>query len=145
MRPCKVYSLAPAYSSIPPRHNQCVTGVLVASMASTLVPDEVAACDEVVYLGELPVGLSTLLSHGPRSLSAAHWLPGVEPLFMCTLPVLRGSPAKGPVCSEVSCHPGEPPWGSASSSREAPIHFQPHFTARFRAPHVHVLGQRLLQ
>jgi hypothetical protein len=36
-------------------------------------------CNEVIYPGELPMGLSTLLSRGPRSLLAAHWRPGVEP------------------------------------------------------------------
>jgi hypothetical protein len=32
---------------------------------------------------------------------------------------------------EEICLPGEPPWGTALSSREAPIHFRPQFTARF--------------
>jgi hypothetical protein len=48
-------------------------------------------------------------------------------------PVPRRLPAKGPVCSEKkNSHRGEPPWGSARSSREAPIHFRPQFTTRFR-------------
>jgi hypothetical protein len=58
--------------------------------------------------------------------------------------VPRGPPARGSVFREVSCHPVEPPWGSARSSREAPIHLGPQFTARFQAPHVHMLGPRLL-
>jgi hypothetical protein len=40
--------------------------------------------NEVIYPGELPVGLSALLSRGPRSLSAAHWWPGVEPPRTCS-------------------------------------------------------------
>jgi hypothetical protein len=80
----KVYSSAPAYSSILPCYNQYGSGVLTASMASTWVTLEVATCNEVVCPGELPVGLSSLLSHGPRSLSAAHWRLGVEPPHMCS-------------------------------------------------------------
>jgi hypothetical protein len=36
-------------------------------------------CNEDIYPGELPMGLSTLLSRGPHSLLAAHCWPGVEP------------------------------------------------------------------
>jgi hypothetical protein len=53
-------------------------------MASTWALGWDSTCDEVVYPGELPVGLSTLLSRGPRSLSAAHWRPGVEPPRTCS-------------------------------------------------------------
>ncbi len=45
---------------------------------------EVAMCGEVVYPGELPVGLSMLLLCGPRLLSAAHWRPSVESPCMCS-------------------------------------------------------------
>jgi hypothetical protein len=70
-------------------------------------------CDEVIGPSEQPVGLSTLLSRGPHSLSAAHRQPGVEP--------------------PSTCPPGEPLWGSARSSHKASIHFRPYFMARFRA------------
>ncbi len=54
------------------------------------------------------------------------------------LPGPMWPPAADPVCSELSCHPSEPPWGSAHSSCEAPIHFRPQLTARFRAsPRAH--------
>jgi hypothetical protein len=61
----------------------------------------VSRCDEVVYSGELPVGLSTLLSHGPHSLSAAHWQPVLSLHVRAPLPVPRRPPAKGPACHEV--------------------------------------------
>jgi hypothetical protein len=41
-------------------------------------------CNEDIYPGELPMGLSTLLLHGPCSLLAAHCLPGVEPPRTCS-------------------------------------------------------------
>ncbi len=63
--------------------NQMVS-VLAASMASTWVLGWGSMCNEVIYPDELPVGLSTLLSRGPRSLSDAHWRPGVEPPRTCT-------------------------------------------------------------
>jgi hypothetical protein len=80
--------------------NQYGSGVLAASMASTWVTVEVATCDEVVYPGELPVGLSTLLIHGRHSLWAWHWQP-VSSLHVRAPPLVPcGPPAKGPVCSE---------------------------------------------
>ncbi len=58
----------------------------------------------------------------------------VSSLHICA-PLLGPTqpPAVGPVCSELSCHPSEPPWGSAHSSCEAPIHFRLQLTGRFRA------------
>jgi hypothetical protein len=44
-----------------------------------------------------------LLLHGPRSLLATHWWPGVELLSFhvyAPFPVPRGLPAKGPACSK---------------------------------------------
>jgi hypothetical protein len=61
-------------------------------MASTCVPVEVAMCNKVVCPGELPVGLSTLLLHGPCSLSVAHWRPHVRPLCTCS----PSSPTRAP-------------------------------------------------
>jgi hypothetical protein len=75
------------------------------------------------------MGLSTLLSRGPRSLSAAHCGPVLSLHVRAPLPVPRGPPATGPACSQESYHPGEPLWGSAHSSHEAPIPFRPHFAA----------------
>jgi hypothetical protein len=49
-------------------------------------------CNEDIYPGELPIGLSTLLSRGPRPLSAAYCWPGVEPPRTCSL----SSPAWAP-------------------------------------------------
>jgi hypothetical protein len=45
---------------------------------------EAATCNEDIYPGELPMGISTLLSRGPRSLSAAHCRPSVEPPRTCS-------------------------------------------------------------
>jgi hypothetical protein len=59
--------------------------VLAALMASTWAHGWSSTCHEVIYLGELPVGLSTLLSRGLRSPSAAHRPPGVEPPRTCHL------------------------------------------------------------
>ncbi len=131
--PRKVFSLAPAYSSIPPRHNQYDHGVLAASMASTWVTVEVALGNEVVCPGELPVGLSTLLSVVP-----VHFRLPIGGLVSslhvhAPLPGPTRPPAVGPVCSELSFHPSEPLCGSACSCHEAPIHFRQQPTARFRA------------
>jgi hypothetical protein len=41
------------------------------------------------------VGFSTLLSHGPRSLSAAHWRPGVEPPRTCSPSSPMQAPSEG--------------------------------------------------
>ncbi len=100
-----------------PRQNQCDSGVLVASMASTWSTVEVATCDELIYPGELPVGLSKLLSRGPpftfsRPLAARCRASTYVPPFQ----VPRGPPAMSPVCSVMSCHPGEPPWGQHAQS-----------------------------
>jgi hypothetical protein len=99
----------------------------------TVVPVEVATCDEVVCPGELPMGLSLLLLCGPIHF----WLPIGDPVSSlhigAPLPGPTWPPAVGPVCSELSCHPSEPPRGSARSSRGAPIHFRPQLMAWFRA------------
>jgi hypothetical protein len=101
MRSCKVYSSAPTCSSILPRSNQYTPGVLAASMVSAWSQLRKQRAMKSSCPGELPVGLSTHQSRGPRSLSAAHRLPGVEPPRTCTLPVPRRLPAIGPACSEV--------------------------------------------
>ncbi len=54
-----------------------------------------STCDEVVYPSELPMGLSTLLSRGPHSLSAAHWQPSVEPPRTCSSSSPTQAPSKG--------------------------------------------------
>ncbi len=98
-------------------------------MTSTWATVEVEKCDEVICPGELPVGLSTLLWHGPHSLLAAHWWPSVKPPHTCSPSSPMWPPAKGPVCCEMSCH---------CCSREAPIKFRLYFTTRFQAsPHAH--------
>jgi hypothetical protein len=83
---------------------------------------EVVTCDEGFYPGELPVGLSTLLSYGPP------FRPPIGGLVLslhlhAPPPVPRWPPAEGPACSKSNFHPGEPPWGSARCSRGALIHF----------------------
>jgi hypothetical protein len=50
--------------------------------------------------------------------------------------------AVDPVCSELSCHPGELPWGSARSSREAPFTFGRILRPGLELPHVHMLGPK---
>jgi hypothetical protein len=50
---------------------------------------EAAMSNEDIYPGELPMGLSTLLSRGPRSLSASHCRPGCLRV-RAPLPVPRG-------------------------------------------------------
>jgi hypothetical protein len=40
-------------------------------------------------------------------------------------------PVEGPACSKENFRPRVPPWGSAWSSREAPIHILPETTAWF--------------
>ncbi len=52
----------------------------VSSLDGVQVAVEVATCNEDIYPGELPMGLSTLLSHFP----AAHCRPGVEPPRTCS-------------------------------------------------------------
>ncbi len=59
---------------------------------------EVVTCDEVISPGELPEGLSMLLSCGPRSLSATHWQPLLSLHIYAPLPVPYGPPAKGSAC-----------------------------------------------
>ncbi len=101
-------------------------------MASTCVPVEVAMCDEVICPGELPVGLSTLLSHGPCSLSAAHWRPHVRPLCTCSpssptqAPSRRFSMQWGRVAIPVN-------WRGAQHTPVVgpPVDFRPQFTAWF--------------
>ncbi len=63
-----------------------------------------------------------------RPLAARCWAS----TYVLPLPVPHRPPVKGPACHEVVLCPGEPSWGSARSSREAPIHFQPYYTGRFR-------------
>ncbi len=46
-------------------------------------------------------GLSTLLLRGPRSLSATHCRPGVEPPHTCSPSSPTQAPVKGPPCNEV--------------------------------------------
>jgi hypothetical protein len=77
------------------------------------------------------MGLSTLPSHGPVHFRPPIAGPVLSLNVRAPFPVPRGLPAKGPVCNEENCHPGEPLWGSARSSSGAPIH-RLHFTARFR-------------
>jgi hypothetical protein len=128
----KVYSWAPVYNSIPPRQNQYESGVLAARGLMA----EVATCDEVIYPGELPVGLSTLL-HSPHSLLASHWRPGVGPPCTCSPSSPTWAPSKrSSVQWKRTAILVNWPWVSARSSREAPIHFWPQFMARFRVfPH----------
>jgi hypothetical protein len=64
----------------------------ITSMVLAWVTVEEATFDEVVCPAELPVGLSTLLSRGPRSLSASHRQPGVEPPHTCS----PSSPTRAP-------------------------------------------------
>jgi hypothetical protein len=97
-------------------------------------PSRGGTCNEVDYPGELPVGLSTLLSRGPHSLSATHWRPGVESPCTCSPHCPTRTPSRRPsVQCGKSCHLGGPLWGSHAPVVEAPIHFQPPFPARFRA------------
>ncbi len=133
LRSWKVYSSAPAYSSIQPRHNQLVwsaDGLDGIHMG----PIRGGTGNEVVYPSELPVGLSTLLSHGPHSLSATHWRPSVNSPCTCSphgptwAPSRRSSVQRGK-----SWYPSGSPWGSHAPVVEAPIHFWPPFAARFRA------------
>jgi hypothetical protein len=72
---------------------------------------EVATRDEVIYPGELPVGLSTLLSYGPHSLSATHCWPGVEPPYVLPFQSHAGPQQKVHRAVKEICHPGQPPWG----------------------------------
>jgi hypothetical protein len=63
-------------------------------------PVEVATYNEVIYPGELPLGLSTLLSVAP-----IHFWPPIDGLVLslrvlAPLPVQRGPQAEGPACSE---------------------------------------------
>jgi hypothetical protein len=51
-------------------------------------------CNEVVFPGELPVGLGMLLSRGPHSLSAAQ-RPGVEPPCTCSPYSPMQAPSEG--------------------------------------------------
>jgi hypothetical protein len=55
---------------------------------------EAATCNEDICPGELPMGLSTLLSRGPRSLSAA---PVLSLHVRAPLPVPRGPPITAPI------------------------------------------------
>jgi hypothetical protein len=90
--------------------------------------------NEVVYPGELPKGLNTLLSRGARSLLVVHRRPGVE--SPRTYPPHRPTraPSQGSsVQRGRGCPPGGPPWGSHAPVAWAPIHFRPLFAARFRA------------
>ncbi len=64
---------------------------------------EVATCNEVVCPGELPVGLSTLLSRGPSSLSADHCWPSVEPPRMCSSSSPSWAPSKRSAISVNRC------------------------------------------
>jgi hypothetical protein len=102
-------------------------------MASTWALGWSSTCNEVIYPGELPVGLSTLLSRCPHSLSAAHWRSGVEPPRMCSpFQSHVGPQRRVQRAIKYFSFPGELPWGSPHSSHEAPIHFRPYCTARFR-------------
>jgi hypothetical protein len=65
---------------MPPRQNQYDSGGLDGVHMAV----EAATCNEDIYPGELPMGLSTLLLRGPHSLSAAHCRPGVEPPHKCS-------------------------------------------------------------
>ncbi len=56
----------------------------VGGLDGIQVAVEAAMCNKDIYPGELPMGLSLLLSRGPRSLSAAHCRPGVEPPCTCS-------------------------------------------------------------
>jgi hypothetical protein len=144
MRPCKVYSSAPTYSSIPPRNNQNNPGVLVASMVSTWVPVEVATCNEVVCPGELPVGLSVLLSRGPRSLLAA-----LAARCRASTYVHPSSPTQAPSNrSSVQWDRAALPVNSRGA-QHAPVVRPPSTFSRnlppgFGPPHVQLLGPKLL-
>jgi hypothetical protein len=85
-------------------------------------------CNERIYLGELPVGLSTLLSCGYHSL-CGHPIggPALSLHVGAPLPAPRGPLAEGP-----ECHPCEPPKGSACSRHVGPCHFWPQIMAWFR-------------
>jgi hypothetical protein len=84
---------------MPPRQNQCDSSVLASSMTSTWSTVKAATCDEVVYHSELPVGLSTLQSRGPRSLSAIHWRPGIKPPRICSLNRSHAGPQQWVQCA----------------------------------------------
>jgi hypothetical protein len=58
--------------------------------------------------------------------------PVLSPHVRAPLPSHVGPQQQGhSACSQESCHPGGPPWGSARPRHEAHIHFQLHFMARF--------------
>jgi hypothetical protein len=71
------------------------------------------------------MGLSMVLLRGPRSLSVLS-LHVRAPLLVPAGPQLKVQR----VVKEI-CHPSKPPWGSACSSREAPIHLRPQLMAWF--------------
>jgi hypothetical protein len=88
--------------------------------------------NEVVYPGELPVGLNKLLSCGPRSLLVAHRRPGVESPHTCPPHRPTQAPSRGSSMQRGrGCPPDGPPWGSHAPVAWAPIHFRPLFAARF--------------
>jgi hypothetical protein len=131
VRSRKVYSWAPAYSSIPPPQNQYDSEGWRPWWRPHGLTVEVATCDEIIPPGELPMGLSTLLSRVPRYLSATHWWPSDERSHRSPLPVPHGPQQKVQCAVKENCQPCELPWGSACC-REAPIHFRLQFMAQFQ-------------
>jgi hypothetical protein len=116
---------------MPPRQNQYDSDVLAASTESTWRLRQQCAMKT-----SIPVNCPWGSARSCR-MAPVHFQPPIAGpvlrLHVCApLPVPRGLPATGPACSQESCRPGEPPWGSTRSSREAPIHFWPHFAAQFR-------------
>jgi hypothetical protein len=118
---------SPAYRSLLPCQNQCDSGVLAALMASTWRLRQQCAMKSSIPVN-YPWGSARSCRVAPVHFRPPIASPVLSLHVRAPLPVPRGPPAKGPVCNKEVCHPGEPPWGSARSSCEAPIHFRPHFT-----------------
>ncbi len=132
VRPRKVYSGSPAFSSMPPRQNQYDSGLLAASMASTWRLRQQHAVKT-----SIPVNCPWGSARSCRVAPVHSRLPIAGPVLSlhtrAPLPSHVGPQQQDPpACSQESCHPSEPPWGSARSSCESPIHFRLHFAARFR-------------
>jgi hypothetical protein len=89
--------------------------------------------NEDIYPGELPMGLSTLLSRGHCSLLAAHCLPGVEPPRTCS----SSSPtwALSNMTDQRAVMRVAIPVNRRGAQHipvvRPPIHFRLHFAARF--------------
>jgi hypothetical protein len=105
---------------MPPCQNQDYSGMLKTRWRPHGPLVEVSTCDEVIYSGQLPMGLARSCR-----VATAHFRPPcVEPPRMCS----PSSPTQAHQ-QKVQCavkeiwHPGEPPWGSARSSLRPPFTF----------------------